>query len=103
MQKYDPKKLQESSESVPTASPVVTHFRGNRKSVAVDKQETTDTELDMIELQSRLEALKEHIEQLPDADATRVVQLHNRIQAGDYEIDAQRIAEKLLDLESSLD
>ena len=50
----------------------------------------------------RLASLKESIEQLPAIDATRVVRLHHRIIAGDYEIDSGRLAEKLLSLESLL-
>jgi len=32
-----------------------------------------------------------------------VVELHNRIMAGEYQIDAERLAHKILALESSLD
>ncbi|MDA1372047.1 MAG: flagellar biosynthesis anti-sigma factor FlgM [Proteobacteria bacterium] len=47
--------------------------------------------------------IEEVISQLPDIDAARVVQLYNRIMADEYPIDAERIAEKLLALESALD
>lgn len=47
--------------------------------------------------------LAEHIRQLPEMDATRVVNLHNRVLAGDYDIDSPQVAAKLLELESSLD
>lgn len=52
--------------------------------------------------EARLAHLKETIEQLPDIDATRVVRLHHRIVADDYPIDSERLAEKLLSLESLL-
>ncbi|MFN3164653.1 MAG: flagellar biosynthesis anti-sigma factor FlgM [Pseudohongiellaceae bacterium] len=52
--------------------------------------------------EARLASLRETIEQLPELDATRVVRLHHRIVAGDYEIDSNRLAEKLLSLESLL-
>lgn len=49
-----------------------------------------------------LASLREQIEQLPAIDATRVVQLHQQIMGEDYEIDFERLAEKLLALEQSL-
>lgn len=52
--------------------------------------------------ETRLASLRETIEQLPELDATRVVRLHHRIVSGDYDIDSNRLAEKLLSLESLL-
>ncbi|MEX2598283.1 MAG: flagellar biosynthesis anti-sigma factor FlgM [Dehalococcoidia bacterium] len=49
-----------------------------------------------------LAILEQTIDQLPDMDATRLVQLYQRISAGEYEIDAERLAEKLLELEQAL-
>lgn len=46
--------------------------------------------------------LEQTIAQLPEMDATRLVQLHQRLSAGDYEIDTKRLAEKLLELEQAL-
>lgn len=44
----------------------------------------------------------QELEQLVTVDATRVVKLHQRISAGEYVIDGERVAGKLLDFESSL-
>ena len=52
---------------------------------------------------SDLKALESIIRQLPDLDTARVVELHNRIVSGEYEIATRRVAAKLLELESSLD
>lgn len=49
-----------------------------------------------------LSALEAAIAQLPEIDAARVVDLHNRIIAGEYKIESDRLAGKLIDLESSL-
>ena len=46
-------------------------------------------------------ALESRIKQLPNIDAARVVELHNRIIANEYEIDSKRLAGKIIDLESS--
>ena len=80
-------------------SGVVTSFRKTRKS----NDDTTPIAAEKLaELKAQLAKLEEHIEHLPDVDATRVVELHNRIEAGKYDIDAYRIAEKLAELESDL-
>jgi len=47
--------------------------------------------------------LKKAIEQLPEISAARVVDLHHRIIADEYKIDARQLAKKMLDLEKSLD
>ena len=49
-----------------------------------------------------LDALKEAISHLPEVDATRAMNLFNRIQAGDYEVDPATVADKLLFLERQL-
>ena len=46
-------------------------------------------------------ALESRIKQLPNIDAARLVELHNRIIANEYEIDSKRLAGKIIDLESS--
>ncbi len=50
-----------------------------------------------------LQMLKTAIEQLPEISAARVVDLHHRIIADEYKIDARQLAKKMLDLEKSLD
>lgn len=52
--------------------------------------------------EARLARFRETIDQLPDIDATRVVRLHHQIQAGDYKVDSDRLAEKLVALETLL-
>ena len=47
--------------------------------------------------------LRAAIDELPTMDATKVVALHRRIVNGDYEVDVQRLAEKMMQLESTLD
>ncbi len=44
-------------------------------------------------------ALEARISQLPDIDAARVVDLHNRIVTGEYSVDSESVADKLLNLE----
>lgn len=50
-----------------------------------------------------LAALQRQIAQAPAINPTRVVQLHHRISNGEYRVDAERVAEKILDFERSLD
>lgn len=49
-----------------------------------------------------LAELKEKIDQLPDINAARVVKLHDRITAGEYEIDIPALVDKMLNFERSL-
>jgi|TARA_B100001964_G_C14214480_1_gene592045 flagellar biosynthesis anti-sigma factor FlgM len=46
--------------------------------------------------------IEELISQLPEIDASRVVRLHNSIMAGEYAVDSERLAQKLLTLETAL-
>ena len=50
-----------------------------------------------------LQMLKTAIEQLPEINAARVVDLHHRIIAREYKVDAKQLAKKMLALEKSLD
>ena len=50
-----------------------------------------------------LQMLKTAIEQLPEINAARGVDLHHRIIASEYKIDARQLAKKMLALEKSLD
>lgn len=49
-----------------------------------------------------LARLREQIEQLPEIDAAKIVQLHDRILRGEYRIDSKSLADKLSDFESDI-
>ena len=57
---------------------------------------TTEPDIDLDELRAA-------IDELPELNATKLVALHRRIGNGDYKIDSERLAGKLIVLESSLD
>jgi anti-sigma28 factor (negative regulator of flagellin synthesis) len=57
---------------------------------------TPETEIDLDELRAA-------IDELPEVNATKLVALHRRIVNGDYKIDSERLAGKLIALESALD
>jgi negative regulator of flagellin synthesis FlgM len=50
----------------------------------------------------RLQLIKDRIENAPDVDMARVEAIKQRISEGQYPIDAARIAEKFIQLESLL-
>jgi len=50
-----------------------------------------------------LDQLRAAIDELPELNATKVVAAHRRIINGDYKIDSDRVAGKLIELEASLD
>ena len=103
MNKIGPNPTHTPPENRNSSAGVVTSFRGDRRSVdsgGVDKS------ADTVALSNQavdMNALEQRIKQLPDVDTARVVELHNRIMAGDYEVDSERLAGKLLDLETGLD
>lgn len=49
-----------------------------------------------------LRGLEAHIAQLPDADKSRVTQIRNQIANGQYQINFDKVAEKILGLEAEL-
>lgn len=71
---------------------MVTQLRANITSAPM----TTEPDIDLDELRAA-------IDELPEMNATKVVSVHRRIVNGDYKIDSERLAGKLIELESSLD
>lgn len=60
---------------------------------------------DAVSISSRaadLQSLEANIRQLPDTDVSRVNALREQINAGDYTVDSQRVADKILAFERSL-
>ncbi|NLV92560.1 MAG: flagellar biosynthesis anti-sigma factor FlgM [Firmicutes bacterium] len=45
----------------------------------------------------RIQALKQHISQLPTVREEKVAQLKARIQAGTYQVSAEKVAEKMVE------
>jgi flagellar biosynthesis anti-sigma factor FlgM len=82
---------------------VVTSFRGDRRAVSAESASATSDTVALSSQAVDLNALEQRIKQLPDVDAARIVDLHHRIKSGDYRLDSDSIAQKILDLESSLD
>ena len=76
--------------------PTVTQLTTNRAL-------TTQPDLSELNADIDLAALEATIKELPSVNATKLVSLHRRIVNGDYKIQVERIAEKLIALESSLD
>lgn len=60
---------------------------------------------DAVSISSRaadLQSLETSIKQLPDIDVSRVNALREQINAGEYSVDSQRVADKMLAFERSL-
>lgn len=82
-------------------SSVVTEFRNKRNSKEEAEARLSPDDLQL--LAEQVERLKQHLDELPEVDATRVIQIYNRIQSGSYQVDADCLAEKLSAMESALD
>jgi flagellar biosynthesis anti-sigma factor FlgM len=83
-------KLQNTSQEMLRS--VVTQLRVNTSNAP----KTTEPDIDFDELRAA-------IDELPELNSTKIVALHRRIVNGDYKIDSERLASKLIELESSLD
>ncbi len=75
---------------------VVTQLQARIPSAPSAVLETQEPDIDLNELRAA-------IDELPELNATKVVALHRRIVNGDYKVDSERLAAKLIELESSLD
>lgn len=75
---------------------VVTQLKPHIPSAPKTALKTQEPDIDLNELRAA-------IDELPELNATKVVALHRRIVNGDYKVDSERLAEKLIELESSLD
>jgi len=53
-------------------------------------------------LKANAAELENKINQLPDIDAAKLVRLHNLIVAGDFQLNFERLADKLLALETEI-
>lgn len=63
------------------------------------------SQTDAVSISSRaadLQSLETSIRQLPDVDVSRVNALRDQINAGDYVVDSQQVADKILAFERSL-
>lgn len=74
----------------------ITRIAAKRKPPASPAEKLAAAGIDLPQLLTELQ-------QLSPVNASRVVKLHDRIDTGEYEIDTRRVAQKLLDLEKSLD
>lgn len=93
--KSDPKKNSPSKAEGESSSAVVTPMHGRTKRQSA-------LENDLLLLKEQLQQIEEQLENLSEVNASKVVDLHNRIAAGEYEFDPERIARKLMELESEI-
>lgn len=103
MTKIGPNSAHPPSEHRNSSAGVVTSFRSDRSNVDAS---LNDKAVDIKALNNQsvnMDALEQRIELLPEVDTARVVELHSRIMAGEYAVDSERLAGKLLDLESGFE
>ena len=102
MKKIDPNSTHTPPKNRKVKNSVVSSF--SRKLLSAKSNQAPSSK-DAVVLNSQaidMGALESRIEQVPNIDAARVVELHNRIIANEYEIDSERLASEIIDLESSL-
>jgi negative regulator of flagellin synthesis FlgM len=101
--KIGPNITQTAPEKRATKAAAITQFRGDRRAVSDTSSQTSSATVAFNSQAVDMGALESRIKNLPDIDAARVVELDNRITSGDYIIDSDSIASKILSLESSID
>ena len=80
---------------------MVSSISGKLRSMKNNRSTNSKDAVEMNSQAIAMGALESRITQLPNIDAARIVELHNRIIANEYEIDSKRLAGKIIDLESS--
>ncbi len=103
MNKIGPSTTQTAPENKNSKAAVVTQFNSNRRSVPEASTQKSSATVALSNQAVDLSALESRIQQLPDIDSARVVELHNRIISGEDKIDSASIASKMLSIESDLD
>lgn len=63
---------------------------------------TTSSDAQITESARQLIALEQTVKDLPAIDEARVAQISAKLQDGSYEVDASRVADKLLQMEHAL-
>ena len=102
VKKIDPNSTRTPPENRYSKKSVVSSFSRKLRS-AKSNQAATSKDTAVLNSQAvDMGALKSRIEQAPNIDAARIVELHNRIIANEYEIDSERLASEIIDLESAL-
>lgn len=84
-------KVQQAGTSATDSQSQQTGSAASQDTVKISSQA-----VDLSQLESRISAL-------PETDVARVVDLHNRIASGEYQIDSASIASKMLDMEALFD
>lgn len=103
MNKIGPNTPQTLTDNRSAKASLITQFKGDRRSVSEAESPKSSATVALSSQAIDMSALESRIKQLPDLDAARVVELHNRIVAGEYKVDSASIAEKMLALESMID
>tara|TARA_B100000315_G_C14491015_1_gene547581 strand:- start:201 stop:533 length:333 start_codon:yes stop_codon:yes gene_type:complete len=84
------------------SSAVVSSLCGKRRARQQHLQASSEAGISVQISDAQWRHIEELISQLPEIDATRVVRLHDRIMAAEYAVDSDRLAQKLLTLETAL-
>jgi|SRR5690606_16255838 len=105
--------ISNSTTATDTRSPVRTSSgqasaagaSAGKASSAGQQSETSRPSVDAVSISSQavdLQALESSVRQLPEVDVTRVASLREQISNGQYTVDSQRVADKILAFEKKL-
>lgn len=89
---------EQRSSGIGSVSPVSTSSVGSRQSAPSASNDTVRISSQAADLKG----LEAHISQLPDVDTSRVTELRNQIANGQYQINYNQVADKILGFEADL-
>lgn len=103
MKKSAPNSTRPSTVKRTTESSVVTRFSIVRKTKKQVSKPAVNRPAERVLRSIDMGKLEAEIHESPTINASKIVDIHRRIIAGEYKIDTKRLAEKVIELESILD
>jgi negative regulator of flagellin synthesis FlgM len=97
-----PNKVSVESKPVRVASAGAVHKRLEQSAGKAGSSAAPETDVHLTGASRNLAAIEESLKNLPAVDELRVSAVRQRLDSGDYKIDPQRVADRLLSIERDL-
>jgi negative regulator of flagellin synthesis FlgM len=97
-----PNKVSVESKPVRVASAGAVHKRLEQSAGKAGSSAASESDVHLTGASRNLAAIEESLKNLPAVDELRVSAVRQRLDSGDYKIDPQRVADRLLSIERDL-
>jgi negative regulator of flagellin synthesis FlgM len=98
-----PSKVSSESKPVRVASAGAVHKRLEQSAGKAGSSAASESDVHLTGASRNLAALEQSLRDMPAIDELRVSTVKQRLSSGDYKIDPQRVADRLLSIERDLD